>query len=43
MYGLKPVHTRSKDVPQGLLNAAKVMSSSQVELPKAAEAELRGK
>jgi hypothetical protein len=26
-----------------LLNAAKVMSSSQVELPNAAEAELRGK
>jgi len=35
-------HVR-KSVPQGLLNAAKVMSSSQVELPKAAEAELRGK
>ncbi len=29
--------------PPGLLNAAKVMSSSQVELPNAAKAELRGK
>jgi hypothetical protein len=28
---------------RALLNAAKVMSSSQVGLPKAAEAELRGK
>ncbi len=37
MYGLKPVPFRErKDVLQGLLNAAKVMPSSQVELSNAA-------
>jgi len=35
-------HVR-KSVPQGLLIPAKVVSSSQVELSNAAEAELRGK
>ena len=32
----KPVASCNKNVPQGLLNAAKVMSCSQVELPNAA-------